>query len=398
MLRQKCHFPESCFLVIDTGLSFLGTGDLRLAQREVVPLAGMSRLGRTAAGAVALTALAGLAAGCSSASSSSSGTTASAVSALPTNFGPAEKTTLNVGVVPAMDSAGFFIALHDGLFAKEGLKINYSPAVSSETAVAQQVAKNPTLDISGGNYVSYINEAATDRQPIEVVAEASIMQQGAQTIFTMPSSKIKTLAELKGHLVGVNAPGNIDYLLDVSVLQENNITPSTVKFPTKAIPFPQMGGMLASGQIAAATLPEPFASQAEQEYGAVPLADLNQGATSDFPIEGYVVTKQWAAQNPNTLKRFLAALEVGQEISDTDRPAVEQAFESINGPQNGQVTAGIAAVMALDTYPIGIDATRIQRVADVMFQFGLLKSRFKVSSMLMPSSDFNFGLFASSSS
>src|ERR1700733_6616723 len=179
--------------------------------------------GRTAACAAALTAVAGLAAGCSSAGSGAgSGTaTTSIASTLPTSFGPAEKSTLNVAVVPAMDSAGFFIALHDGLFAKEGLTINYSPAVSSETAVAQQVAKNPTLDISGGNYVSYINEAATDRQPIELVAEASIMQQGAQTIFTMPSSKIKTLAELKGHLVGVNAPGNIDYLLDLSVLQEN---------------------------------------------------------------------------------------------------------------------------------------------------------------------------------
>ena len=65
---------------------------------------------------------------------------------------------------------------------------------------------------------------------------------------------------------------------------------------------------LAAGKIAAAILPEPFASQAEQQYGAVPLADLNQGATTDFPIEGYVVTKAWAAQNPNTLKRFLAAL------------------------------------------------------------------------------------------
>ncbi len=159
-----------------------------------------------------------------------------------------------------------------------------------------------------------------------------------------------------------------------------------------------MAQELAYGQIAAATLPEPFASQAEQEYGAVPLADLNQGATSDFPIEGYVVTKQWAAQNPNTLKRFLAALEVGQEIADTDRAAVEQAFEAINGPQNGQVTAGIAAVMALDTYPIGIDATRIQRVADVMYQFGLLKTRFNVSSMLLPSSAFNFSQFSSSRS
>jgi NitT/TauT family transport system substrate-binding protein len=272
--------------------------------------------------------------------------------------------------------------------------------------VAQQLKRQ--LDISAGNYVSYINEAATDHQPIEVVAEASLMQQGAQTIFTMPNSKIKSLSQLKGQLVGVNAPGNIDYLLDVSVLQENGVNPKEVQFPSAsekafaatggAIPFPNMAQDLADGKIAAATLPEPFASQAEQQYGAVPLADLNQGATSDFPVEGYVVTKQWAAQNPNTLKRFLAALEVGQEIADTNRAAVEQAFEVINGPEKGQVTAGIAAVMALDTYPIGIDATRIQRVADVMYQFGLLKTRFNVSSMLMPSSDFNFSPFSSSTS
>jgi len=356
----------------------------------------MGRLRRTAAGAVALTAVAGLAAGCSSSSSASSAGNNTSVSSLPTNFGPAEKGTLNVGVVPAMDSAGFFIALHDGLFAKEGLKINYSPAVSSETAVAQQLKGQ--LDISAGNYVSYINEAAINHQPIEVVAEASIMRQGAQTIFTMPSSKIKTLSGLRNQLVGVNAPGNIEYLLDVSVLQENGVTPTSVKFPKAPIPFPQMGQMLADGKIAAASMPEPFASQAEQQYGAVPLADLNQGATSDFPVEGYVVTKQWAQKYPNTLKRFLAALELGQEISDTDRPGVEQAFEALNGPQNGQVSPGIAAVMALDTYPIGIDATRIQRVADVMFQFGLLKTRFNVSSMLMPSSAFNFSRFASSNS
>jgi len=348
---------------------------------------------------VALTAAVGFAAGCSSSSSSSSSVATGGgamVSSLPTNFGPAEKTTLDVGVVPAMDSAGFFIALHDGLFAQEGLQIKYSPAVSSETAVAQQLKGQ--LDISGGNYVSYINEAAVDHEPIELVAEASIMQQGAQTIFTMPTSKIKTLAELKGHLVGVNAPGNIDYLLGVSVLAENGVTPKSVDFPTTPIPFPQMGGMLAAGKVSAAILPEPFASQAEQQYGAVPLTDLNQGATSDFPIEGYAVTKQWAAQNPNTLKRFLAALELGQEISDTDRPAVEEAFESINGPQNGQVTPSIAAVMALDTYPIGIDQTRIQRVADVMYQFGLLKTRFSVASMLLPSSFFNFSRFSSSTS
>jgi NitT/TauT family transport system substrate-binding protein len=357
-----------------------------------------------------LTTVAALAAGCSSSSSSSSAAAGGTAleKSLPTHFGAPEKTTVNVGAVPAMDSAGFFTALHDGLFTREGLKINYTPAVSSDTAIAQQLKGQ--LDISAGNYVSYVEYNAEHGSPIEVVAEGSVTQQGAQTLFTMPSSHINTLSQLKGKLIGVNAPGNIEFLLDEAVLQQNGVNPKSVEFPTGkdpasapfadggAIPFPEMAGLLASGKLAAATLPEPFASEAEQQYGAVPLADLNQGATSNFPIEGYVVTKQWAQQNPNTLKRFLAALEIGQEISDTDRAAVEQAFEAINGPANGNVSAGIAAVMALDTYPIGIDQTRLQRVADVMVQFGALKSQYNVSSMLLPKSFFNFSQFSSSTS
>jgi NitT/TauT family transport system substrate-binding protein len=365
---------------------------------------GKGKWGRAISAAAALSAVAALTAGCSAGTASNNAS--SALSSLPTSFGPPETTVLKVGVVPAMDSAGFFIALHDGLFAKEGLTIEYTPAVSSETAVAQQLRGK--LDISGGNYVSYINEAAIDHQPIELIAEGSIMQEGAQVIFTMPGSKIKSLSQLKGQMLGVNAPGNIDYLLDVSVLKENGIDPKDVKFPSAsdpafaslggAIPFPDMAQDLANGKIAAATMPEPFASIAEQEYGAVPLADLNQGATSDFPIEGYVVTKQWQQQNPNTLKRFLAALETGQEIADSNRAAVETAFESLSSAPNGQVPPDIAAVMALDTYPIGVDQTRIQRVANVMYQFGLLKSEFDVKSMLLPSSFFNFSQFSSSGS
>ncbi|MCL2581133.1 MAG: ABC transporter substrate-binding protein [Streptosporangiales bacterium] len=311
------------------------------------------------------------------------------------SFGPAEKSTINVGVVPAMDSAGFFVAQHDGLFAKEGLTVNYTPQASSETAIAQQ--QSGKLDISGGNYVSYI-QAAMKGTPVEVVAEASIMKQGSQVVFTMPNSGIKSLSQLQGHMLGVNAPGNIDYLLSASTLQENGVNVGGVQFPTKPIPFPEMGPMLKKNQIAAATMPEPFASLAEQQLGAVPIADLNQGATQNFPIEGYVVTKQWAQQNPNTLKRFLAALEAGQEIADTNRSAVEQAFEALKGPADGQVASSIASVMALNNYPIGIDPTRIQRVSNVMQQFGQEGGRskpFNVNSMLMPSSEFDFAPFES---
>ncbi len=296
--------------------------------------------------------------------------------------GGLEETHLNVAVVPAIDSAGFFVALHEGLFAKEGLAINYTAATSSDTVINQQVAGE--YDITAGNYVSYIQHVVNDHQPLQIIAEGSVMQQGDQAIYTMPNSKIKTLAQLKGHLLGINAPGNINYLLTAAVLTENGISVKSVRFPAQPIPFPDMAGELAAGKIAAAALPEPFATAAEEQYGAVELADLDQGATQNFPILGYVATKSWVQQHPNTLKAFLAALEQGQEIADTSRSAVEQAMESLDGPQNGQVPPVVAAVMALNIYPIGIDQVRLQRVPDVMLQFGLLRSPFNIGQMLGP--------------
>ena len=293
-----------------------------------------------------------------------------------------QKTTLNVAVVPAVDSAGFFVALHEGLFARQGLTIHYTPAVSSEEVISQQLAGK--YDITGGNYVSFIQHYVVDRQPLDIVAEGSVMQQGTQAIYTMPGSKIKTLKELKGHLLGINAPLNINYLLAASVLTENGIRLTQVRFPTAPIPFPTMAAALASGKIDAAAMPEPFASAAEQQYGAVPLADLNQGATQNFPIQGYVATKSWVRQNPGTLRAFLAALSQGQEIADTSRGAVEQAMEALNGPPNGEIPPLVAAVMAVNIYPTSIDKVRIQRVADVMYQFGLLHSRFNVTPMIGP--------------
>jgi NitT/TauT family transport system substrate-binding protein len=285
-------------------------------------------------------------------------------------------------VVPAVDSAGFFVALQEGLFRQRGLTIHYTPAVSSDEVIDQQVAGQ--YDITGGNYVSYIQHYVDDHQHLEIIAEGSVMQEGAQAIYTMPGTHITTLSGLKGHLLGINAPFNINYLLAASVLTENGIKLSQVQFPTQPIPFPNMAAELAAGKIAAAAMPEPFATAAEQQYGAVPLADLNQGATENFPIQGYVVTKSWAEQNPNTLRAFIAALTQGQEIADTSRSAIERAMESLKGPQNGQIQPIIAAVMAINIYPTAIDKVRIQRVADVMYQFGLLKTQFNVSPMIGP--------------
>ena len=201
-------------------------------------------------------------------------------------------------------------------------------------------------DITGGNYVSYIQAQQRGEANLKIFAEASVMQPGTQGIYTMPDTQVKTLADLKGKTIAINAKKNILYLLAASVLAEHGINPGTVHFTN--VPFPGMAADLKSGAMSAAVLPEPFASGAEEE-GAVPLVDLNQGATTSFPVAGYVVTKQWAQKYPHTLAAFYRALEEGQQIADTSRAAVENAMMSL--PKPFGVSRENAAVLALDSYP-----------------------------------------------
>ena len=293
-----------------------------------------------------------------------------------------EKTDLNVAVVPALDSAGFFVALYGGLFKAEGLNVHFSPATSSETVIADQ-AKGK-YDITLGNYVSYIQAQQQHEADLYIFAEASVMGPATQGMYTMPDAKVTDLSGLKGKTVAINAPKNILYLLAASVLTEHGVDPSLVHFAN--IKFPEMAAELQSGAVSAALLPEPFASGAEQEQGVVPLVDLNQGATTAFPIAGYVATKQWADQHPHTLAAFYRALEEGQQIADNSRVAVENAMMDMPPPFG--VSKQTAAVLALDSYPFStgpvgsVDKVRLERVVNVMQQFIGFPS-FSLSSMLM---------------
>ncbi len=319
--------------------------------------------------ALALLPLAGIASGC--------GIIGGGNAAAQVASGQLETNVLNVGAVPSVDSAGFFVALYEGLFKAEGLTIHYTPALSSDTVIDAQVAGQ--YDITAGNYVSYVQHEVFQHQRLEIIAEGSLMQQGSQAIYTLPNSPIKTLADLRGHVLGTNAPKNINYLLAASVLTEDGLNPNAVNFTTQPIAFPELITKLAKHQVDAAALPEPFATMAEEQLGATALSDMNQGATQAFPILGYVVTKQWAQAHPNTLKAFLSALEEGQQIADTNRGEVEAAMEKLTG-----TPAIIADVMAFNSYPIGVDKARLQRVPDVMYQFGVLPKPFDISQMLAP--------------
>jgi NitT/TauT family transport system substrate-binding protein len=336
--------------------------------------------------ALLVTAVALLAAGCS-AGGSAAGTPG------------VEKPDLTVAVVPAVDSAGFFIALQKGLFKAQGLNVKFVPAISSATVIDQQAEGK--IDITAGNNVSYIQaqsnwDAGMRPSPsspgvlaadLYIFAQGSVLQPGVIGLYTMPGSPVTTLARLRGRIIGNNAPKNLTYMLTASVLADHGIPPAGVHFAVAQGGFPQMPAELKAGAFSAAVLNEPFGSIAALSDGAVMLADFDQGATTNFPVEGYVVTKQWAQKYPRTLAAFYQALEQGQQIADTNRAAVEAAFESLPRPLG--LSKETTAVMALDSYPVSagpvgsVDTVQLKRVVDIMQRFLGFNQAFNIDSMLM---------------
>ena len=56
----------------------------------------------------------------------------------------------------------------------------------------------------------------------------------------MPHSPVRTLGELKGRTVGINAPKNILYLLAASLLTGHGMPPADVRFVIAKNGFPAM--------------------------------------------------------------------------------------------------------------------------------------------------------------
>jgi NitT/TauT family transport system substrate-binding protein len=309
--------------------------------------------------------------------------------------GPApEVTSIVIDAVPTADAAGLYIAEDAGYFAQQGLNVKIVPINGGEYGMGDlQTGKVQLIE---GNYVSFIlaqsagkfaapnpnNPAQTEpSKPIDMrlIADSSQMQTGNQALYVLPDSPYKSVQQLvKAHAqVGVNTLHNIGSVLLGSLLVADGYGVNALTQVPEILPM--MPELLDKHKIPAAWLPEPFGTEAQQEYGAVQLADFNQGSLQNFPIGTIAGSASWVQSHPNTVGAFLRAYNKGQEVADTNRSAVEQALVTHTG-----VSKEIAATMTLDTYPLAMDVPVMQRVADAMFEFGVITKRYSIVNMIQP--------------
>ena len=256
--------------------------------------------------------------------------------------GPLESSTIVIDAVPTADAAGLYIAQDEGLFAKQGLKVKIAPINGGEYGMGDlQTGKAELIE---GNYVSFVlaqvagkfaapdpNNPTGPSQPVKpidmrIIADSSQMQPGNQGLYVMPGTRFKTVANIAHDhaTVGVNTLHNIGSVLLGSLLTANGFNPGSVTQTPEPLPFMPM--LLSQHKIETAWLPEPFGTEAQEKYGAVEIADFDQGSLQNFPIGTIVGSAQWVKSNPDTIAAFLRAYDQGQQIADTNRSTVEKAL------------------------------------------------------------------------
>jgi NitT/TauT family transport system substrate-binding protein len=285
-----------------------------------------------------------------------------------------ELDSVTVGALPIVDSAGLYLAIEKGYFAEQGLKVTVKSLASG--AAALPGLANNELQFSMGNYVSFFAAQTAGTLDIKLVADAYQARPGMFLIMVSRGSPIQGPLDLAGKKVAVNARANVAELTTRSVLQSAGVDLAKVAFVP--IPFPEMAAALANRTVDAAFMVEPYVTQAEKDYGALPVVDAATGPTAQIPIAGWVTSAHFASAAPNTVRAFQRAILKGQAAA-ADRVEVEQILGKYV-----KVDTVTVRLMNLGTWPTTLEPTRIQRVLDLMAAANQLPHPLDPRTMIIP--------------
>jgi NitT/TauT family transport system substrate-binding protein len=294
-----------------------------------------------------------------------------------------EQRVIVVDSVPAAEEAGLYVAQDKGYFQQQGLTVQVRPVTGGEAGIPD--LQDGKAQLVGGNYVSFVQAQIAGHfrgkpASFKIVAPGSQLQPGNDALYVMPRSPYATVADLVKHhaRVGLNNPDNVGNVLYGSLLAQYGASLGDVRPVIPPGGFPTLLTMLGKGQVDAAWFPEPFGTIAEQELGAVQIADFDEGSVRNYPFTGYIGATSWVLSHPRTVAAFTRAIVAGQQAADGSRGDVERAMERYTG-----LPPLIAATMSIDTYPLTLDLPALQRVPNSMLEFGVIDKPYNIREMLV---------------
>jgi NitT/TauT family transport system substrate-binding protein len=188
--------------------------------------------------------------------------------------------TLKIAVLPIIDTLPMYVAQQEGLFAKQGVNVEFVPVASAPERDQLLAASGVDGTINETLAVMLFNK---ENIQMQVVRYALRPTEGKGHFFILASgqSGITSVEQLKGVEIGVSQGTVIEYVTE-RLLQSASFNADEIK--TLAVPkIPDRMALLASGELKAGVMPDPLASLVVGQGGVIVTDD------SDHPEYGFSV-------------------------------------------------------------------------------------------------------------
>jgi NitT/TauT family transport system substrate-binding protein len=289
---------------------------------------------------------------------------------------------LTVAVVPGIDTVPLQVAVQQDLFKQQGLSVTVKDYQS--VGDAYNALLDGKVDVAEGDYTSFFFGIANRGAQLKLITDGYDASAGTMQVLALPSSGIESPSQLAGKVVATPEaqiapfsnifPYSMDTLATETILQTDGVPPADITWDE--MPQDKMIAALKDHQVNAIVATDPLIIQAETQLGAQEVLDACSGVTANLPLAGYFSTTSFAGQHAAALQAFRTALTTAESDSG-ERSNVQSVL------RGEDMTTLFADLVNIGQYPSFLNVGQVQRIADLMYDSGMIISPVSVQSLLI---------------
>lgn len=216
-----------------------------------------------------------------------------------------------------------YVALSQGFFEEEGLKIELTTAQGADAVMTSVLANQSDIGFAGPEASIYVyNEGKEDHTEVF----AGLTKRDGSFLVSRNENLDFKWTDVKSSTIIPGRKGGVPYMSLLYVLRKYNINTETDVILDDSISFDLMAGAFSSGNADYVALFEPTASSTELAGKGYIVASIGK-ETGELPYTAYFAKKSYIEANSDIVQKFTNAIYKGQKwVQDH---SVEDVADSI---------------------------------------------------------------------
>lgn len=281
--------------------------------------------------------------------------------------------------------APLYVAINNGFFEQEGLKIELSNGGGADRSMTAILSGDADIGLMGPEAAIYVTEGGAQDRP---VVFGQLTKRDGSFIVSKTAIEDFTVADLVGKEIIGGRKGGVPAMTLEYVIKEAGYTIGTgadqVNLRTD-VAFDLTASVFDSTDADFCTLFEPTASELCAERGYHIVASVGE-VSGEVPYTAFMARRGYIDENPLTVERFLRAVYRGYRFlltADVNEIA-ESLKPSFEGVSDASIITSIQSYIDCDAWvqsPAMTEAA-FDRLQDIMISAGELDEKVKFSSVI----------------